>query len=205
MSFLEDLRRQRELKAKELEDAQQFARAEADQQSVLLAKAEDQRNRLELEKRNQVERQLKQAKEYFAKSDFVRLSKELSPEVGGIVSSDYVGDEQNRSVQFGIKLRWNEHEENRHKEDGKLHTFKVTVYDEVYNFITVGCDPLGTIILSKSWGDIKLPMSKWLGNPAIQEEALGRAYHHPKRHSTRHNSDYDDYPSSSLELPHGPR
>lgn len=204
-----------------MEDTRKLTIAKADQQKALLARAEDQRKRLELEKTNQIERQLKQAKAHFAKSDFARLSKELKSITGNIVLVNgvvaevrlaksiydfpeyptlYRKDNDNiymlpdgsyfdqRSYPFstvGISLIWCE-ENSRYKTVEKERPWvSYDVWKNVYSMITIGCDQTGQITLGNSSGDINLPMSKWLGNPDIQEEALGRAYRNPKRMSVK--------------------
>ncbi|MEK7518006.1 MAG: hypothetical protein AAB583_05660, partial [Patescibacteria group bacterium] len=111
MGFIEDLRRQKALRAQELEDAQKFARAREEQRRTLLAQAEGKRRKIETEESERYHRELEQAKAYFAKSEFPRLSEELVSIVGGITLSsysDYGRDRPDQSAQFGIKLKWNE-------------------------------------------------------------------------------------------------
>lgn len=63
-------------------------------------------------------------------------------------------------------------------------------YDK-YNIIPIGCDPEGTInidirkqtpglFVSNLVTEINLPFGKWMGNPAVQEEALNIAYVNPR-------------------------
>lgn len=199
MGFIEDLRRQRE---REVEANRQLAlrkKAKEEQRKALLAQAEEKKKKIETEESKRYAREIEQAKGYFAKSDFARLSKELASVVGGITLSSYShygGDKPNQSAQFGIELEWNERKENRRKKNYPNPLYSYYAWDEVYEFIIIGCDKSGTITLSKSWGDIKLPMSKWLGNPTVQEEALGRAYRNPKHNSTEHDDRVDRSVSS---------
>lgn len=237
MPFLENLRRQRDLKAKEAEEVRKSAIANADRQRELLARAEDQRKRLELERKNQIERQIKQAEARFAKSEFTRLSKELALVVGDIILvkgeiatqdkyditfgashilttySPYIRDnsihdlsqrrehylnKRNPFSQVGISLIWMEEisrrwipedTTGRHRYEGSYYAWQ-----ELYSILAIGCNPLGEITLRTSRRDIKLPMSKWFGNPAIQEEALGRGYNNPKQ-GTRWKNNIPPKPS----------
>lgn len=231
MGFIEDLRRQKELKAKKLEDAHRFTSAKEEQQRALLTKAEELRKRAELEKANEIGRQLKQTEAHFAKSEFARLSKELASTVGeitlvkGMIDPDsgwhaiyeykydryprdnnihelspedkrYYLDRHSQLSEAGVSIIWYEGKtEQREKKDG-YGRHEYDVWEDIYSLVAIGCDQAGQIILRKSWGDIKLPMSKWLGNPAIQEEALGRAYNNPKHLSQGRDNDGRDHSTS---------
>lgn len=226
MGFIEDLRRKKELKAKELEDAQKFAREREEQQRALSLKAEEQRKLVILGEVKQSERQLKQAEAYFAQSDFARLAKELVSTVGGIVlvkgaidpdagwdmiyeykygryprdnnihelsaeDKQYYLDKRPLS-EVGVSLVWHEGSTGRREKKDYYGQHDYDVWKDIYSLIVIGCDHTGQITLKKSWGDIKLPMSKWLGNPTIQEVALGRAYNNPKHLSQgRDNNERD--------------
>ncbi|MBI2007359.1 MAG: hypothetical protein HYS83_01525 [Candidatus Blackburnbacteria bacterium] len=190
MGFIENLRRERALINKQLKDAQKLARAESERERARVAQVEE-KNMTELGRFN---REMEQAEAHFAESEFSRLSEELRSVVGGALDSYkntfYRYNKQDErvynSAQFGIKLEWGKRIQNV-REKGSYR-----VYNEVHSFIIIRCDHTGLITLEKSWGDIELPRSKWLGNPAIQEEALGKAYGNPKQVSRERDTSSPD-------------
>lgn len=106
-----------------------------------------------------------------------------------------IGDiEPNGNISIvGLTLVWdgghiNQYNDGRHYQS----------WDKKFNIIPIGCNSEGTIrlgirkVINKRFStdlatEISLPFSKWIGNSAVQEEALGMAYENP-RYVLKHNS-----------------
>jgi hypothetical protein len=211
MGFIEDLRRQIEQEKQQAIEAQRLQERREGEYARLAQIREDKKNKRELEKAERLERDIKKAQEYYYKSDFPRLVKELCAVaqediyvLSGVIAPKWIGsgvslptlrrseysnldlDEHNVFSRVGISLIWYAGERNRRR----IREWGMSGYDvweDEHNFISIGCDQTGKITLRKSWGDIKLPLFKWLGRPGVQEEALGEAFHNPKSISFRQN------------------
>lgn len=205
MGFIEDLRRQRDVR-KYLEEEREKEAMRLDEiRRSKLGKLEDETARITLKRQVQFVKDGIEAGKYFNRSEFPRLVKELvsvESERGivaktGIVASDSSEDFEfyERSSEANMSLIWYKEKKGPWQESnipGVTSTHDV--WGDVYNTIVIGCNRDGVIRIRKRWGDIKLSLSAWVGNPAIQEEALGRAYRNPRLCLVRHrNIGHTDY------------
>lgn len=214
MGFIENLRRQKELEEQQELVSQRLREEKTGEKTRLAAIRQKVTDSAEREKQEQLKKDIVKAQEYFDKSDFSRLAEELKSVaqenitvVGGVVVPnivvwsirDFDLDQDNAFSRVGISLIWYAGQRNRHKKkENWSDTVSYDVWEDIYNFITIGCDQTGEITLRKSWGDIKLPLSRWFGNSNVQEEALGKAYGNPKKYVEKDRNNKE--PSMMTEI-----
>lgn len=208
MGFLERLRQQREQEKQQAMEEHRLQEENASEAARLAQISREKKLQTEREEQERLKKDIIKAQEYFSKSDFLELVGDLASIEGnmllrnGIVKPDafwfhmlvsYGGqeylhlDERDQFSSVGLSLIWEEGNYSwKHKD--RYGSVDYTVYEDTYSFITVGCDQFGTITLRKRWGDIKLPVSKWLGRTDIQEKALEEAFGNPKNIVYRHDS-----------------
>lgn len=219
MGFIERLRRQKELEKSLFEDKRRLDLERNAEDVAKNAKLERDALDREIEERERARLDIEKAKEFFGKSDFIKLAYDLKSIISDMAILDGVIDGHvrdidknslglvtseeyyslNRISPVGISLIWNEMETPRHEESlrnwGSYLKTNYTIWSESFNFISIGCNASGEITLWKSWGNIRLKPSRWLGDSEIQEKSLGKAYSNPKIATIRFG--HDNSPPSS--------
>lgn len=177
MGFIERLKREQEEQerlrageARAIDEANRLARDRAVQERERELEEASERAKKEEQEKERIRELAEKSRGYLEKSSFPLLCHELT-ELGKGKSSEWRVDKLgNIGFRFELedrKGRWVEWGGSRRR---------------IVHFIHIQAQPNGDITVEGGWfGSTKLPLEEWHDNAFVQDKALERAYHHPKK------------------------